>query len=73
MVYNVVGKLLSKGFFLYIVFLLQSIAKKKGRTGGRSLLARSAKHWQRGEGEPRATNGQAQKITCRPPQVDHKE
>ena len=35
-------------------------------------MAKSATHWHRGEGEPRATNGQAQKVPCRPPQVDHK-
>ena len=36
--------------------------------GGKSLSAKIATHWHRGE--PRATNGQAQKIPCRPPQVD---
>ena len=49
--------------------------KKKGRTGGRSLLTKSATHWHRVEGKlptTRATNGQAQKIPCRPPQVNHK-
>ena len=37
-----------------------------------SLLAKSASQWHRGEGEPRATNGQAQKIPCRPPLVNIK-
>ena len=31
-------------------------------------MAKSATHWHRGEGEPRATNGQAQKTL-----VDHRK
>ena len=57
--------------FFLLIFLVISILKK-GRTGGRLLLAKSATHWHRRVGEPRATNGQAQKNPCRPPQVDHK-
>ena len=57
-------------FFFFKVLLQSHPESKRERTGGRSLMAKSATHWH--WGEPRATNGQAQKIPCRPPQFDHK-
>ena len=61
-------------FFLYFLFfyivtffhIRHSILKK--RKNGWEV--KSATRWPRGE--PRATYGQAQKIACRQPQVDHK-
>ena len=64
-------------FFLFLFILYSNLyflayKKKEERVGGH-YWQKSATHWHRGEGEPRATNGQAQKKPCRPPQVGHKE
>ena len=60
------------GLFSFL-FSPLSYKKKEEWVGGHYRRKVLHTDWHRGEGESRATNGQAQKIPCRLPQVDHKE